>query len=58
MGATTLFLIQQARYLSKDSGNTEYIRGQAELIAQTIDCDGDVGVYEEAIEIIIEMISE
>lgn len=55
---TVVELINNAHNLSEGTDNTEYVRGQAELIAQFLPCDGDAGVYEDNIEIISKMITE
>lgn len=54
--STTLTMIQAARDLSKGSDNEEYIRGQAELIAQFVETNGDPSDYHEAIDLITELI--
>ena len=56
LGMATLALIERARGLCEGTDNAEYVRGQAELIAQFIDCEGDAGVYHEAIEVITSML--
>lgn len=55
---TVVELINSAHDLSEGTDNAEYVRGQAELIAQFLPCDGDVGVYEDNIEAISKMITE
>lgn len=46
-----------ARTLSEGTDNTEYVRGQAELIANFIDNDGDAEVYHDAIDMIARLIT-
>lgn len=58
LGMATLALIERARGLCEGTDNVEYVRGQAELIAQFIDCEGEPETYHEAIEVITEMISK
>lgn len=58
LSPTVVEMINSAHDLSEGTDNTEYVRGQAELIAQFIPCDGDVGIYEDNIEIISKMITE
>lgn len=58
LSPTVVEMINSAHGLSEDTDNTEYVRGQAELIAQFIPCDGDSGIYEDNIEIISRMITE
>lgn len=58
LSPTVVEMINNAHDLSEDTDNTEYVRGQAELIAQFIPCDGDAGIYEDNIEIISKMITE
>lgn len=58
LSPTVVEMINNAHDLSEDTDNTEYVRGQAELIAQFIPCDGDSGIYEDNIEIISKMITE
>lgn len=58
LSPTVVEMINCAHGLSEDTDNTEYVRGQAELIAQFIPCDGDSGIYEDNIEIISKMITE
>lgn len=40
LSPTIVEMINNAHDLSEDTDNTEYVRGQAELIAQFIPCDG------------------
>ena len=49
-------LIKVARGRSEGTDNTEYVRGQAELIANFVPNDGDVEVYEQAIDLISRLI--
>lgn len=58
LSPTVVEMINSAHDLSEGTDNTEYVRGQAELIAQFIPCDGDVGIYEDNIEMISKMITE
>lgn len=58
LSPTVVEMIDNAHDLSEGTDNTEYVRGQAELIAQFIPCDGDAGIYEDNIEIISKMITE
>lgn len=51
-------MINSAHGLSEGTDNDEYVRGQAELIAQFIPCDGDAEVYHENIERVSKMITE
>lgn len=56
LGISTLAMIEIARGLCQGTDNVEYVRGQAELIAQFVDCEGEPEVYHEAIEVITSML--
>lgn len=58
LSPTIVEMINSAHGLSEGTDNVEYVRGQAELIAQFLPCDGDVGIYEDNIEIVSKMITE
>lgn len=51
-------MLNDAHILSEGTDNAEYVRGQAELIAQYVPNGGDVDVYHENIELISKMITE
>lgn len=53
----TLEMIQQARYLSEGTDNTEYVRGQAELIAQFVSLTETEDI-DDAISTITDMIGK
>lgn len=58
LNATALQMINSAHGLSEGTDNTEYVRGQAELIAQFIPCHGEPDLYDHNIELITKLITE
>lgn len=58
LNPTTLEMINSAHGLSEGTDNTEYVRGQAELIAQFLPCHGEPALYEHNIELITKLITE
>ena len=58
LNTTALQMINGAHGLSEGTDNAEYVRGQAELIAQLLPCHGEPALYEHNIELITKLITE